>query len=94
MMSIIKRFEKAVEMMDRKIIKPTEAETLKLYGLMKQATLGDNDTSRPWSFQVQACAKWDAWEKEKGKGELQAKSEYIGLSFQISKRSLDPHRAK
>jgi hypothetical protein len=26
MMSIIKRFEKAVEMMDRKIIKPTEAE--------------------------------------------------------------------
>jgi len=86
MISIIKRFEKAVEGMDRSIMKPTEAETIKLYGLMKQATIGDNNTSRPWSFQFHACAKWDAWEHEKGKGELRAKSEYIGLSFQISKR--------
>jgi len=83
-MSIIKRFEKAVEMMERHTL--TEAETIKLYGLMKQATIGDNSTSRPWSFQFHACAKWDAWEHEKGKGELRAKSEYIGLSFQISKR--------
>ena len=84
MMSIIKRFEKAVEMMERHTL--TEAESLKLYGLFKQATLGDNERARPWVFQFHACAKWDAWEKEKGKGELQAKSEYIGLSFQISNR--------
>lgn len=83
-MSIIKRFEKAVEMMERHTL--TEAESLKLYGLFKQATLGDNERARPWFFQFNACAKWDAWEKEKGKGELQAKSEYIGMSFQISNR--------
>lgn len=83
MMRILQRFEKAVETAESKAFNATDKQALKLYGLLKQARLGDNTTSRPWSFQFQACAKWDAWEKEKGKSELQAKSEYIGLVFKI-----------
>ena len=83
-MKIHQRFENAVEMAEDKTFKCTERQALKLYGLLKQARLGDISKPRPWVFQFQACAKWDAWEKEKGKSELHAKSEYIGLVFRFS----------
>ena len=34
---------------------------LKLYGLYKRITVGENTTSQPWSVQLEARAKWDAW---------------------------------
>jgi acyl-CoA-binding protein len=83
MMALIRRFEKAVEDMESYTSKMTREEELKLYGLMKQGYLGDNLKPRPWFFQFEACAKWDAWNQEKGKSTIQAKSDYIGLSFKI-----------
>ena len=34
---------------------------LQFYGLYKQAMIGRCNTTRPWSFYVTNCAKWDAW---------------------------------
>lgn len=39
---------------------------LELYGLFKQGTVGDVDTSRPGLFDLKGKAKWDAWNKQKG----------------------------
>ena len=34
---------------------------LKLYGLYKSITVGENNTPQPWTVQLEARAKWDAW---------------------------------
>ena len=46
--------------------RPSDEELLNLYGLFKQATVGDNNTAQPWAIQFEAKAKWDAWESKKG----------------------------
>lgn len=33
-------------------------QKLVLYGLFKQATVGDVNTSRPWGIDMVGCAKW------------------------------------
>ena len=40
---------------------PTNEQKLKFYGLYKQATLGKCNTPKPWAIQVEAYAKWNAW---------------------------------
>ena len=57
--------------------KITNDEKLKLYGLYKQGTVGDNDTKEPWAVQLEAKAKWTAWTSEKGKSKEAAQNEYI-----------------
>ncbi|CAO3630003.1 unnamed protein product [Cunninghamella echinulata] len=52
---------------------------LKLYGLFKQATVGDNDTTRPGMFDVKGKAKWDAWTALKGTSKEEAEKQYITL---------------
>lgn len=52
-------------------------DKLKIYGLYKQSTVGDNLTDAPWSFQFKEKAKWDAHESNKGKPIIQAQIEYI-----------------
>jgi acyl-CoA-binding protein len=37
-----------------------------MYGLYKQATVGDNTASQPWAVQLEARAKWDSWTAHKG----------------------------
>ena len=50
-----------------------------MYGLMKQATEGDNETERPWMLQRTATAHWYAWNEMKGMPKEHAKNEYIKL---------------
>ncbi|KAK9812021.1 hypothetical protein WJX73_009353 [Symbiochloris irregularis] len=52
---------------------------LALYGLYKQATEGDVNTSKPGILDQKGRAKWSAWEKEKGKDKETAQQEYIKL---------------
>lgn len=54
-------------------------DKLALYGLFKQATVGDNTTARPGLFDPKGKAKWDAWDKQKGKSSEAAMQEYIQL---------------
>jgi len=55
----------------------TNEELLELYGFYKQATVGDNNTGQPWALQIEARAKWDAWTKNKGMSQADARARYI-----------------
>lgn len=57
----------------------SDANKLKLYGLYKQATVGDNNTEKPSFYQLEQKAKWNAWDAEKGKSKAVAEAEYIAL---------------
>jgi diazepam-binding inhibitor (GABA receptor modulating acyl-CoA-binding protein) len=57
--------------------KPTDAEMLELYGLYKQATVGDVNTDRPGMLDFKGKAKWDAWESRKGLSKVDAEKQYI-----------------
>ena len=46
--------------------RPNNAQLLELYALYKQATVGDVNTAQPWAVQMEARAKWDAWNSKKG----------------------------
>lgn len=48
-----------------------------IYGLYKQATIGDCNTEQPSFYQLTEKAKWNAWNSQKGKNKDQAKSEYV-----------------
>lgn len=66
--------------------KPDDRTKLKLYGLYKQATVGDCNTSRPGMFaSMKDKYKWDAWKERKGMSKDDAKREYISLVEKIKK---------
>jgi diazepam-binding inhibitor (GABA receptor modulating acyl-CoA-binding protein) len=54
------------------------ARKLMLYSLYKQATLGDVQGTQPWAVQIEARAKWDAWNSVKGTSKENAQMEYAG----------------
>ncbi len=56
---------------------PSNDELSSLYGLYKQATMGDNNTSKPSFLDLKGRAKWDAWTAKKGVGQDDAKRQYI-----------------
>ncbi|KAF9274974.1 Acyl-CoA-binding domain-containing protein 1 [Mortierella alpina] len=55
----------------------TNDQLLKLYGLFKQATIGDCNTSRPGMFDPKGGYKWDAWNEKKGLSQADAEKQYI-----------------
>ncbi|MEG0936906.1 MAG: acyl-CoA-binding protein [Comamonas sp.] len=59
--------------------RPDNATLLKIYGLYKQATDGDNETKKPSFTDMVARAKWDAWAKLEGTSSDEAKQLYIDL---------------
>ena len=61
---------------------------LEMYGLYKQATLGDNTSSQPWAVQLEASAKWDAWTANKGISKEDAMQKYVDKIVEISKGRL------
>ncbi len=63
-------------------IKPVSVGTdvqLDLYGLFKQATVGDVSGSRPGMLDVRGRAKYDAWAKRKGVTKDAAMEQYIAI---------------
>lgn len=50
-----------------------------LYGLFKQATVGDNNDAKPGMFDLKGKYKWEAWNKRKGLSKEDAQKEYIEL---------------
>ncbi|CAN6208971.1 unnamed protein product, partial [Urochloa humidicola] len=55
----------------------TNENKLILYGLYKQATVGDVNTGRPGIFNLKDKAKWDAWKAVEGKSKEEAMTDYI-----------------
>ncbi|KAA6428081.1 MAG: acyl- -binding [Trebouxia sp. A1-2] len=67
-MSSKAEFEKAAEEAKSLPDKTSNDDKLILYGLYKQATVGDCNTCK---------AKWEAWNTQKGKEQSTAQEEYI-----------------
>ncbi|KAM9448986.1 acyl-CoA-binding protein isoform 1-T1 [Salvelinus alpinus] len=77
--TLLADFDKAAEEVKQLKAKPADAEMLRVYALFKQAKVGDVNTTRPGMLDFTGKAKWDAWEKEKGKSKEDARKEYIAL---------------
>lgn len=72
-------FDKAAEDVKKLSKEPSDEDKLKLYGLFKQVTVGDNKTDKPGMFDLKGKYKWEAWEGNKGKSKDAARQEYIDL---------------
>ena len=59
--------------------KPSDDFLLQLYGLYKQATLGDNNTIKPGFFDPIANQKWNIWKEYSGMTKEKAMLNYIRL---------------
>ncbi|OAQ34216.1 ACBP-domain-containing protein [Linnemannia elongata AG-77] len=72
-------FDAAAKKIKELTVSPSNDNLLKLYALFKQATVGDNDTTRPGAFDFKGKAKWDAWTEKKGLSQEDAEKQYIEL---------------
>ncbi|KAI1885481.1 hypothetical protein AGOR_G00204140 [Albula goreensis] len=82
-MTLQEEFEQiAVEVKNVKT-RPTDQELLDLYGLYKQAIVGDINTDKPGLMDMKGKAKWDAWKSREGKSKDAAMSDYIALAKEI-----------
>ena len=78
-MSITAQFEEAVKNANSLTERPSNEDLLKIYGLYKQATEGDNNAERPGGFDFKAAAKYNAWANLKGTSNEEAMQQYIDL---------------
>jgi diazepam-binding inhibitor (GABA receptor modulating acyl-CoA-binding protein) len=72
-------FEAAVANSKKLPQRPDNATLLKIYGLYKQATVGDVTEKKPGFGDMIGRAKWDAWNAVKGTEGTAAKQQYIDL---------------
>uniref|UniRef100_A0A8C6LL94 Acyl-CoA-binding protein n=1 Tax=Nothobranchius furzeri TaxID=105023 RepID=A0A8C6LL94_NOTFU len=79
-------FEKAAEEVKVLKQKPDQGEVAALYGLYKQATVGDISTERPGMFEFTAKAKWDAWNAKKGLTKEQAMAAYVDVAEKLKEK--------
>jgi len=70
-------FTEAAEKVKELSKTPSNDELCELYGLYKQATVGDVNTERPGMLDLKGKAKWDAWSDKKGISQDDAKTQYI-----------------
>lgn len=84
MSDLTARFEAAVASSKSLSERPDNATLLKIYGLYKQATTGDNAEKKPGFGDMVGRAKWDAWNNCKGTAVDDAKQQYINLIESLS----------
>jgi len=77
-------FEAAVANSRKLSQRPDNATLLKIYGLYKQATAGDNGEKKPGFGDMIGRAKWDAWNGLKGTASDDAKQQYVDLIQSLS----------
>jgi diazepam-binding inhibitor (GABA receptor modulating acyl-CoA-binding protein) len=68
-------------------VQPSQSEQLVFYGLFKQAQNGDVTTSRPGMMDFTGKAKWDAWKKNEGISQDEAKQKYVDALLAIFAKS-------
>jgi diazepam-binding inhibitor (GABA receptor modulator, acyl-CoA-binding protein) len=77
-------FEAAVANSKKLSERPDNSTLLKIYGLYKQASTGDNTEKKPGFGDMVGRAKWDAWNGLKGTSADDAKQQYIDLIESLS----------
>jgi carboxylesterase len=65
---------------------PSNDDLLALYGLYKQATVGDVSGPRPGMLDFRGRAKYDAWTARKGMAKEQAMQSYVVLVGKLVER--------
>jgi diazepam-binding inhibitor (GABA receptor modulator, acyl-CoA-binding protein) len=83
-MSLDADFQAAVDNSRKLSERPDNATLLKIYGLYKQATAGDNAEKKPGFGDMVGRAKWDAWNSFKGTSSDDAKQQYVDLIKSLS----------
>lgn len=78
-MTLIEQFEEAKIKVQTLTRRPDNSILLKLYGLNKQATIGDFNEGPPPMFDFVATAKQNAWKSYKGVSNEAAMNDYIKL---------------
>lgn len=78
-MNLETAFEKAAKDVNTLTERPSNETLLKLYGLYKQASVGDVNQERPGGFDFKGIAKYDAWASLRGTSKEQAMQMYIEL---------------
>jgi diazepam-binding inhibitor (GABA receptor modulating acyl-CoA-binding protein) len=73
------RVKEAAEQLKTLTKRPANEEFLNLYGLYKQATAGDNKTSKPGMFDMKGQFKWKAWKDKSGLTQDNAADAYVAL---------------
>ncbi|KAM9722776.1 acyl-CoA-binding domain-containing protein 7 isoform 2-T2 [Menidia menidia] len=76
-MSLEAEFKTVAEDVKKVKTRPSNDELLILYGLYKQALVGDINTDRPGGLDATGKAKWDAWDSRKGMSKDDAMSTYV-----------------
>lgn len=59
---------------------------LDLYGLFKQANVGDVNTARPGMLDFKGKAKWDAWKSREGMSKEDAMTAYVALVASLKEK--------
>ncbi len=80
--------EEAVSLTQRFTTRPSNEDLLRLYGLYKQATEGDNEGERPGGFDFKAAAKYNVWLTLKGKSKEEATQAYLDLVEELAGKYL------
>jgi len=83
-MNLKEEFEQALNQVRSIDTRPSNENLLKLYGLYKQATVGDVSDDRPGGFDFKAIAKYDSWASLRGTSEDEAMQAYIDLVDSLS----------
>jgi acyl-CoA-binding protein len=64
--------------------RPDNSTLLKIYGLYKQATAGDNADKKPGFSDMVGRAKWEVWNGFKGTASNEAMQQYVDLIESLS----------
>ncbi len=78
-MSNSSQFLQAAEAVKQLSTKPDNNTLGILYGLYKQATIGNNNTNKPSILDISGNIKWNNWNNYKNYSKHQAEVEYIQL---------------
>ena len=84
-MTLDDNFKSAAERTTSLPKRPPNDILLQLYALYKQGNEGDVKGDRPGFADFEGRAKFDAWEKIKGKSNEEAKQGYISLVEKLEK---------
>lgn len=76
-MSLEEQFLSAQKRVNNLSRRPSDFQLLELYGLYKQATLGDVTGDRPGGFDFKGRAKWEAWKQRQGLSSGEAMQRYV-----------------
>ena len=79
MADLTTQFEAAVAQSKALTERPDNSTLLKIYGLYKQATSGDNSDKKPGFSDLVGRAKWEAWDGFKGTPTTDAMQQYVEL---------------